>query len=117
MADEQHTALADVLAAVRAHAQAAVGIRRDAAPRLPVRTLQDPRDDVLETAEDGLALARRLAGPEALVLVDRIATPAADVHDGAKRTLAPCPTPSASPSSRATRPARSSSSRPCASST
>ena len=47
------------------------------AARLPVRALDHPRDDVLEAAEGGHALALGLGGAEALVAADVDAAPAA----------------------------------------
>src|SRR3954447_14342169 len=46
-------------------------------PRLPVRALDRPRDDVLEAAERGHALALGLRGAEALVAAHIDAAPAA----------------------------------------
>src|SRR5258708_2365074 len=61
VADEQHTRVVQRAAALGAAAQGVVGLARaQDVPWVPVRALDDPRHDVLEPAEDGLALARRL---------------------------------------------------------
>ena len=85
MAHEQHAAVAELAAAVRAAAQAIAGIARlEDAPGLPVRALDDPGHDVLEPAESGAALARRLGRAEAIVGPDPDAAPAA--HRAAHRS-------------------------------
>jgi hypothetical protein len=78
VADQQHAAIVELGAAVSAAPEALVGIvgLEDRA-RVPVGTLDDPRDDVLEAAEDRLALADGLSCTEALTLGDLDPTPAA----------------------------------------
>ena len=85
-------------------------------PGLPVRALDRPRHDVLEAAEDSAAVARRLASAEAVVrprprLRTRCTLSAAGPLG---RFSADARTRPALSSSRATRPARSCSTRRCA---
>src|SRR5439155_9581357 len=100
VADEQDAGVADLLAAVGAHAESGVSVGRGDPPGLPMRALQDPGHDVLEAAEGRLALTDRLGGPKSLVAVHRDPTPATDVHRVPERTLAPCPIRCASRCSR-----------------
>jgi hypothetical protein len=46
-------------------------------PRFPVRTLDRPRHDVLEPAEDGVPLTGLLLEPEPVVGLDLVAAPRA----------------------------------------
>jgi len=81
MPHEQDMGIAQLGAAVRADADALVErgrFRED--PRLPVGALDRPGDQVLETAEDGSPLARRLIGPEAVVVLALDPAPAALFH-------------------------------------
>ena len=67
MADEQHAAVAQRAAAVRAAAQAVVGLTgAHERPRIPVGALDGPRHDVLQAAEGGLALALGTGGLKGL---------------------------------------------------
>jgi hypothetical protein len=78
MADEQDPALVELLAAVRTAAEALIRIvGLEDCPGIPVGALDDPRDDVLEAAEDRLSLADRLGRAKALAIADVDATPAA----------------------------------------
>ena len=51
----------------------------DDAAGVPRRALDDPRHDVLQAAEDGLALLLGLGDAEAFVVADRRATPGAEL--------------------------------------
>jgi hypothetical protein len=89
VADKQHVDLTEFLATVRAKLLGLVNRRRLGEwTRLPVRPLHRPGDDVLETAEDRAALARRLVGPKAVGLLDPGTAPGASFRAG------PCHRPS-----------------------
>ena len=88
MADDDDVRVRERRRALRAATQAVTGVRVDAreAPGVPVRALDDPRDDVLQTAEDGEPLAGRFSRAKALVLVDSDPAPAARKAHAGKGT-------------------------------
>jgi hypothetical protein len=64
-----------------------IGRRRSVGrPRLPAGVADHPRDDVLETAEDGAPIAGRLLGAESVVALDRIPAPGASLRLSHRRT-------------------------------
>jgi hypothetical protein len=78
MTDDEDALDAERVAAQRATAEGVVGLAAaDDAAGLPLGAAYDPRHDVLEAAEDGLALLLGLGHAEAVVLRDRRSTPAA----------------------------------------
>jgi hypothetical protein len=78
VADQQDPPVVELLTAVGAAPEALVGVVGvEDRPRIPVGTLDHPGNDVLEAAEDRLALTDRLRCPEALALGNVDPTPAA----------------------------------------
>jgi len=66
MAYEQHARVAEVAAALRADAEReAVVAGGDDSPGLPMGAVDDPRDHMLETAEDRPPITLRLGRAEA----------------------------------------------------
>src|SRR5512132_979734 len=77
VADEQDAAVAQRTAAMRAAAEAVVGLAgAHDRPRVPVRALDGPGHDVLEAAEGGLALTLGLGRAKTLVRTDLDPAPA-----------------------------------------
>src|SRR3954469_15935182 len=113
MADQHHVDVAQALSAVGTLLD-----RLSEAARLlghagiPTRALDEPRHHVLEPAEHRPSFAGRLGYPVAVVALHRLAAPGAGLGHGYIE-----PGCRGSSCWRATRPARSCSSRPCACST
>jgi hypothetical protein len=78
MANEQQARVSERIAAVGALLLRLESAWIERLPHLPARSPHGPGNDVLEPAEGGAPVARSIAEPEAVGLLDRIAAPGAN---------------------------------------